>query len=196
MSQGSIRFKDEVKATSTTLNKIPPSFTNTPDIIKHLTPHILEEGLLNVQEEFSMNSDKNRFWNRETYKLNLLQITPIEPKLSNAVSQHRLYQFSFLSDKSNNSHPPINSGELYVLHSPSWKVSNRCCLAFIGSGDSANLHFLDQKCSNIDDYDLVKLRLCVSGSNISGNTNGWLPESDLVSISHITTLDLCFIVVC
>jgi len=180
LSKGSIRFKNEVKTTSKAeLNKIPPTFSNTPDIIKHLTPHILEEGLLNVQEEFLTNSDVHRFWNRETYKLHLYAFSPIEPKSSNLQSsQHRLYQFSFLSDKSNASFPPMNAGELYALHSPSWKHSNKCCLAFVGSGDSTNLYLLDQRFKDRNDYDMLNLNLCVYGST-GVDTTGWLPECDL-----------------
>ena len=189
-SQGSIRFKNEVKRTSTTgLNKIPPTFRNTPDIIKHLTPHILEEGLLNVQEEFMVNSDKHRFWNRQIYKLHLHSFNPIEPEASiySQSSQHRLYQFSFLSDKSNTSYPPMNAGELYVLHSPSWKHSNKCCLAFVGSGDSNNLYLLNKRCSDKNRYDMLNLNLCVytSTPGAGGSSTGWLPECDLVSIVHV-----------
>lgn len=152
--------------------------------MKHLTPHIIEEGLLDIQQEFHENSDSRGTWRRETYKLRLRSCFPLEPKSSNpSSSQLRLYQFTFLPDQSNKSYPPMNVGELFAIYSPSWQASNSSCLAYIHSGDANSTYLSDQIEIKQDESNLIKLCICISGSNSNGENNGWLLDKNLVSRS-------------
>ena len=55
---GDIQFFGPIKdnGNQDPLSPIPSSFRDTPDIIKHLSPHILEEGIQSLHQEFLENS--------------------------------------------------------------------------------------------------------------------------------------------
>ena len=89
----------------------------------------------------------------------------------------RTYEFSFRLDSNNGLQPPTNLGEIFVLHSPSWK--QECCLGIIGSNDINSTFLADQKVYDDDDSkDLFKLWVCVCGDPL--DETGWLPETDMV----------------
>ena len=50
---------------------IPSSFRDTSEIIKCMSPHILEEGIHAVEQEFLPNSDRDGFWTREVFSMQL-----------------------------------------------------------------------------------------------------------------------------
>ena len=70
---GFIRFYGSVDTdhVKTTLTPLPASFLNTPEMLKLFSPHILEEGRMNVHQEYVTNSDKNGYWTRGSYELQL-----------------------------------------------------------------------------------------------------------------------------
>ena len=54
------------------LQKIPSTFKDTPAIIKALTTHILEEGLMVAEQEFVEHSTVEGVWIRPTMVLDLV----------------------------------------------------------------------------------------------------------------------------
>jgi hypothetical protein len=50
---------------------IPSTFRDTSELIKYISPHILEEGIHSVKQEFMANSDKNGLWSRDMFAMNL-----------------------------------------------------------------------------------------------------------------------------
>jgi len=157
------------------LEPIPSSFRDVPDMTKHMTPHILEEGINSLYQEFKENSTNGQ-WTRHIFTLYLRSCTPVEPKNISSASV-RLYEFAFHL-KSKSTRPPTNLGEMFVIHSPSWKQSS-CCLGYIGSNDINSTFLTDQKTDDEDSFDLCKLWISVSNTVIENS--GWLSESDLPS---------------
>jgi hypothetical protein len=67
-----VRFKGAVKSSSKSkLPVIPSTFRDTSELIKYISPHILEEGIHSVKQEFMANSDKNGLWSRDMFAMNL-----------------------------------------------------------------------------------------------------------------------------
>lgn len=50
---------------------IPSTFRDTSEIIKFMSPHILEEGVHATEQEFLSNSDRNGIWTREIFSMHL-----------------------------------------------------------------------------------------------------------------------------
>lgn len=50
---------------------IPSTFRDTSEIIKFMSPHILEEGIHSVGQEFVTNSDGNGIWSRDVFNMQL-----------------------------------------------------------------------------------------------------------------------------
>ena len=169
------------------LTPIPSTFRDSPDIIKHVTPHILVEGINSLHQEYMENS-KHGVWTRNIFNLTLRSCTPVEPKTSSSATA-RLYEFAFHFD-SNNVRPPTNLGEIFALYSPSWDKST-CCLAFIGSNEINSTFLSDQKYEDEDSYDLCKLWVSVSNTHIEHS--GWLPENEMVSFRYFTIYSSCFL---
>lgn len=176
--KGDIRFYGPIKRSKLDkkLDLIPSTFRDSPDIIKHMKPHILEEGINGLQQEFLENSDNN-IWKRPWYKLFLRNCTPVEPKSSSSASV-RLHEFAFQIDP-NNTRPPTNLGEIFAVYSPNWNQTN-CCLGFIGSNDINSTFLMDQKTENENSFDLCKLWISVSSKVVENS--GWLPETEMVSL--------------
>jgi len=182
VEDGPVRFRGPINfiGNKVPLSPIPATFRDSPDMIKHITPHILEEGLMSLHQEFTENS-KDGWWTRNSFTLFLRNCTPVEPRNSSTSSSPsvRLYEFAFYFDpKKNTQRPPTNLGEIFAIYSPSWKQSF-CCLGFIGSNDINSTFLTDQKVDNDDSFDLCKLWICVSNSSIENS--GWLPESEMPS---------------
>ena len=154
-----------------TLSPIPSTFSNAPDIIKHVSPHILEEGLNGLHQEFLEHSQSG-IWKRHIFNLYLRSCTPVEPKTTSSASV-KLYEFSYYLD---GQRPPTNLGEMFAIFSPSW---NRCCLGYIGSNDINSTFLTDQKTEREESFDLCKLWVAVSNSMVQNS--GWLSESEMVS---------------
>ncbi len=174
---GDIQFFGPIKdnGNQDPLSPIPSSFRDTPDIIKHLSPHILEEGIQSLHQEFLENSH-NGIWTRAIHTLLLRTCTPVEPK-SSASASVRLYELAFQHD-STHTRPPGNLGELFVLYSPTWK-QQRSCLGCIGSNDMNTTFLTDQKTENEDSFDLCKIWVCISNSPAN---SGWLSDTEMVCI--------------
>jgi hypothetical protein len=67
-----IRFKGNVTTNSKIkLPVIPSSFRDASEMIKCMTPHILDEGLCSLQQEFLANSDRNGLWTRYVFSMQL-----------------------------------------------------------------------------------------------------------------------------
>jgi hypothetical protein len=67
-----IRFKGNVRSnTKNKLPVIPSSFRDASEMIKHMSPHILDEGLYSIQQEFLANSDRNGLWTRDVFSMKL-----------------------------------------------------------------------------------------------------------------------------
>ena len=162
------------------LAPIPATFRDSPDIIKHISPHILEEGINSLHKEFLENSTNStrkrteRVWTRNIFKLFLRSCTPVEAKASSS-SSVRLYEFAFHLG-SEGMRPPTNLGELFAIYSPSWKQP---CLGFIGSNDINSTFLSDQKTECEYYFDLCKLWISVSNTVVEHS--GWLPKSEMVS---------------
>jgi hypothetical protein len=153
---------------------IPTTFRDSPDLIKHMTPHILEEGINSLHQEFSDYS-RAGLWLKKTFDLYLRSCTPVEPKTASS-SSVRLYEFAFHVD-CNKFRPPTNLGEIFAIYSPSWK---RSFLGLIGSNDMNSTFLKDQKTENEDSFDLCKLWIGISNADVQNS--GWLPESEMVSM--------------
>eukprot|EP00555_Chaetoceros_dichaeta_P006839 CAMPEP_0198276122 /NCGR_PEP_ID=MMETSP1447-20131203/65141_1 /TAXON_ID=420782 /ORGANISM="Chaetoceros dichaeta, Strain CCMP1751" /LENGTH=1046 /DNA_ID=CAMNT_0043971043 /DNA_START=168 /DNA_END=3305 /DNA_ORIENTATION=- len=179
LESGDIRFRGGInaKVAKKPLNKIPSSFKDTSDIIKKLTPHILEEGLMSAHQEFAENSTAEGTWRRKTLVLDLQSCTPVEPRTD--ATTVRTYEFSFRV-KEGPFASKNNLGELFVLYSTTWKQSD-CVLGFIGSTRDWSSTFLtDQQLDEDDEVDLFKLRICVAeASHKDVKDTGWLAERDL-----------------
>lgn len=93
----------------------------------------------------------------------------------------RTFEFSYSLDSNNGLQPPGNLGEIFVIHSPSWK--QKCCLGIIGSNDINSTFLADQTIEDDDSFDLFKLWICVCSEAIEGS--GWLYEADMVRISNV-----------
>ncbi len=68
-----IRFKGPPKSNveRKKLPVIPSTFRDTSEIIKFMSPHILEEGVHAAEQEFLANSDRNGLWTREVFSMHL-----------------------------------------------------------------------------------------------------------------------------
>lgn len=67
-----IRFKGNVRSnTKNKLPLIPSSFRDASEMIKYMSPHILDEGLHSIQQEFLANSDRNGIWTRDVFSMKL-----------------------------------------------------------------------------------------------------------------------------
>jgi hypothetical protein len=88
----------------------------------------------------------------------------------------RTYEFAFRLDSNSGLQPPSNLGEIFVVHSPSWKQPS--CLGIIGSNDINSTFLADQKVDDDDSYDLFKLWICICGDPV--DDTGWLPDADMV----------------
>ena len=188
-----IQFQGCVKqlnATASKLEPIPSTFRDVPDITKHMTPHILEEGINSLHQEFLENS-RNGKWTRNVFTLHLRSCTPVEKRSLSSASV-RLYEFAFhLNNKT--FRPPTNLGEMFVVHSPSWRQSSGC-LGLIGSNDINSIFLSDQKTEDEDVFDLCKLWISVSKDLVENS--GWLPQSEMVChdfcLRHILLLSQNF----
>ncbi len=88
----------------------------------------------------------------------------------------RTYEFAFRLDTNGGAQPPLNLGEMFVVHSPLWK--NRSYMGIIGSNDINSTFLADQKVGDEDSNDLFKLWICSCGEYIEDA--GWVPEKDMV----------------
>lgn len=174
---GKIRFRGSAKSASTDFPILPTTFKDTSELLKTMTPHILEEGVRSVEQEFLSNSDSNSVWNREVFPMKLRSCIPVEPKSTSAAQIVRTYELSFSLEGFNSSPPPSNLGEIFVVHCPSWTQAT--CLGIIGSNDINTTFLADQKLGN-DENDLFKLWICVCSSS-SEKAPGWLQECNLPS---------------
>eukprot|EP00957_Ditylum_brightwellii_P150106 11431140-Ditylum_brightwellii.AAC.1 len=75
-------------------------------------------------------------------------------------------------------YPPVNLGEVYVVHSPSW-TKTKCCIGLIGPNDVNTIFLQDQKIYDDEQSAPFALWMCIT-SGEQGDT-GWLTESDLPS---------------
>ncbi len=178
----SVKFQGCVKQLNSKacqLEPIPSTFSDVPDITKHMTPHILEEGINSLHQEFLENS-RNGEWTRNVYTLYLRSCTPVEQKTLSSESV-RLHEFAFHLN-SKDIKPPTNLGEMFAIYSPSWKQSS-CCLGFIGSNDINSTFLTDQKTEDEDAFDLCKLWISVSNKAVENS--GWLPKSEMVSYDFV-----------
>ena len=68
-----IRFKGPAKSNleKDKLPVIPSTFRDTSEIVKFMSPHILEEGIHSGQQEFSANSDRKGIWTRDVFSMQL-----------------------------------------------------------------------------------------------------------------------------
>ena len=72
MEDFKVRFKGSVKSSSKSkLPVIPSNFRDTSELIKYISPHILEEGIHSVKQEFMANSDRNGLWSRDLFAMHL-----------------------------------------------------------------------------------------------------------------------------
>ena len=109
--------------------------------------------------------------------LSLQHCTPVDPRPTTGSSPSiRTYEFAFRLDSNNGKQPPMNLGEIFVVHSPGWKQPT--CLGMIGSNDINSTFLADQKIDDGDAMDLFKLWICVCGDEMIDT--GWLPEHDMV----------------
>lgn len=172
-----IRFKGNVRSNSkNNLPVIPSSFRDASEMIKYMSPHILDEGVHSIQQEFLANSDRNGLWTRDVFSMKLRHSIPVDPRpISNCNPSVRTYEFSFSLDSNNGLQPPGNLGEMFVIHSPSWK--QKCCLGIIGSNDINSTFLADQTIEDDDSFDLFKLWICVCSEPLENS--GWLYEADM-----------------
>jgi hypothetical protein len=80
--KGSIRFRGSVDSADvkTSLTPLPNSFQDTTEMKKLFSPHILEEGRMNVHQEFLANSDQSGYWTRSSYELQL-RVSFVKPSI-------------------------------------------------------------------------------------------------------------------
>jgi len=72
MEDFKVRFKGSVKSSSKSkLPVIPAAFRDTSELIKFMSPHILEEGIHSVNQEFMANSNRNGLWTRAAFSMHL-----------------------------------------------------------------------------------------------------------------------------
>lgn len=185
--EGAVKTQDEL--TSMSISDIPSTFQNTADMVKYYTPILLKEGNSCIQNEFMGNS-KGGIWNRELYEMEIKTCIPLDSKTVNTSSSaviktyelglkmHSISSSSSSSVKRTSINPPMNLGELFVIHSPEWKTTGgSCCLAVIGSDDCNSIFLQDQRYNS--DYSLFKCWVCVSTDPAHCKSTGWLHSNDL-----------------
>lgn len=175
-----VRFKDCVELSSKEdLPTIPLSFQSTSDLRNNTVPHILDEGIHSIRQEFRANSDRKGFWTRDVFKMTLrhcIQVDRISIQPDNCPSL-RTYEFAFQVDTRSSKQLQRNLGELFAIHSPHWE--HKTCLGMIGSSPISTNFLSDQMIDDNDSFDLFKLWICVSDEDVP--ETGWLPKSDMPS---------------
>lgn len=174
---GKIRFRGSAKSVITEFPSLPTRYKDASEILRMMTPHILEEGALSVEQEFLSNSDSNGVWTREVFSIKLRSCIPVEPKSTSKTQSVRTYELSFSVEGFSSSPPPSNLGEIFVIHCPSW--TQKTCLGIIGSNDINTTFLTDQKVGN-DENDLFKLWVCVCNASVE-ESPGWLKDENLPS---------------
>ena len=72
MEDFKVCFKGSVKSSSKSkLPVVPATFRDTSELIKFMSPHILEEGIHSVNQEFMANSNRNGLWTRAAFSMHL-----------------------------------------------------------------------------------------------------------------------------
>uniref|UniRef100_A0A7S4S262 Helicase ATP-binding domain-containing protein n=1 Tax=Ditylum brightwellii TaxID=49249 RepID=A0A7S4S262_9STRA len=182
-NKNKFHFKGPVQPSggSASTTHIPETFNNASEMVKFMSAHILEEGRMSLNSEFQEHSNRDGVWTRPTFVMNLRSCTAVDhtSHTSNPPYQ-KTYEFGFdvQKDKDDMIYPPVNLGEVYVVHSPSW-TKTKCCIGLIGPNDVNTIFLQDQKIYDDEQSAPFALWMCIT-SGEQGDT-GWLTESDLPS---------------
>ena len=169
-------------STSCTNSKQYNEFKNVDEMMDGLARPLMDEGLASINNEYNSNKFKSGMWNRDTYRLIVIKITPVTPiftKESSFFGEHvKLYEIQF-SLKGETRIPPSNLSELYCLHYHRWRS---CKMGIVGHDFPTTITFRSFSESN----SILKLFVCVdetlksgdSSTEGAGGRTGWLSKDE------------------
>jgi len=164
-------------AQSAALAPIPSTIHTVAEMLKVMSPHILEEGRAQVNRDYEEYSDGENFWTRTTYEATLITCTPVERKTSSSLAQ-RVYEFGFYLPEKDISRIQNNIDDLFVIHAAKWE--SIACIGMIGPRDDHTTTYLkDQRHM---DGPRADFRLWITASKNPCDGTGWLAQSDVPSV--------------
>ena len=162
---------------STALAPIPSTIHTVAEMLKVMSPHILEEGRAQVNRDYEENSDAENFWTRTTYEATLVTCTPVERKSSSSSAQ-RVYEFGFHLPEKELSRIQNNIDDLFVIHATKWE--SIVCIGMVGPRDEHTTTYLkDQRHM---DAPKASVRLWITASKNSCDGTGWLAQPDVPAV--------------
>ena len=170
-----VQFRGPVKQTGNLGSlRVPPcGFRDTPEMLKFMCPHILEQGWKSVNRQYEHNS-AHGLWTRDTLVLSLLTCAPVDC-VGKSLCPQRLYEFKFELDRTKHNPQLPERGSLFAVYSQCWDKSSSC-IGMFHPTDSKASFLQDQELDNKNNS-LFRLSVCVSKNKVEGT--GWLAESDL-----------------
>ena len=162
---------------STALAPIPSTIHTVAEMLKVMSPHILEEGRAQVNRDYEENSDAENFWTRTTYEAALVTCTPVERKSSSSSAQ-RVYEFGLHLPEKELSRIQNNIDDLFVIHATKWE--SIACIGMVGPRDEHTTTYLkDQRHM---DGPKASVRLWITASKSPCDGTGWLAQSDVPAV--------------
>ena len=162
---------------STALAPIPSTIHTVAEMLKVMSPHILEEGRAQVNRDYEENSDAENFWTRTAYEATLVTCTPVERKSSSSSAQ-RVYEFGFHLPEKELSRIQNNIDDLFVIHATKWE--SIACIGMVGPRDEHTTTYLkDQRHM---DGPKASVRLWITASKNPCDGTGWLAQSDVPAV--------------
>ena len=162
---------------SSALAPIPSTIHTVAEMLKVMSPHILEEGRAQVNRDFEEYSDSDNFWTRTTYEASLVTCTPVERKTSSSSAQ-RVYEFGFHLSQKDISRIQNNIDDLFVIHAAKW--DSIACIGMIGPRDEHTTTYL--KDQRHRDGPQADFRLWITASKNPCDGTGWLAQSDVPAV--------------
>jgi len=159
------------------LAPIPSTIQTVPEMLKVMSPHILEEGRAQVNRDYEENSDNNDFWAKTTFELMLTTCTPVERKSSTSSAQ-RVYEFGFDGRQKDLDRLPQNIDDLFVIHAGIWQST--ACIGMIGPKDAHSTTYLKDQQHGNDSH--ASFRVWVTASKNPCEGTGWLSQSDIPQV--------------
>ena len=166
-----------VETQSTALAPIPSTIHTVAEMLKVMSPHILEEGRAQVNRDYEEHSDSDSFWTRTTYETSLVTCTPVERKTSSSSAQ-RVYEFGFHLSQKDISRIQNNIDDLFVIHAAKW--DSIACIGMIGPRDEHTTTYL--KDQRHRDGPQADFRLWITASKNPCDGTGWLAQSDVPTV--------------
>ena len=165
------------EAQSTALAPIPSTIHTVAEMLKVMSPHILEEGRAQVNRDYEEHSDSDSFWTRTTYEASLVTCTPVERKTSSSSAQ-RVYEFGFHLSQKDISRIQNNIDDLFVIHASKW--DSIACIGMIGPRDEHTTTYL--KDQRHRDGPQADFRLWITASKNPCGGTGWLAQADVPAV--------------